>query len=259
MHLRTGVPAVVPAVALQRVEAVGGGGNEARRQAARRNHGGQVRQGRGQLRVGVLGVEAHADVQPLGDLHGHHGRQVHRQQLGLDRVVAGEVVGVVFGGEVVRRLGGQADGEAITDRQGDGEVRHHAALHHFVDVLVAANGGASAEDRAGRERRGRRRQGVRQGRAGVVDVGIDDQAMGADVDFAAAAGDRGGVPPQGGRAHVGAFARVGAADAAHRLFLQIERAGRSGRGDGGGRSGEQGGGADAAEDPGGHVSLSPKI
>ena len=94
---------------------------------------------------------------------------------------------------------------------------------------------------------------VGQGRTAVVDAGVQDQAVHARIDFALGAGDGGGVPPQRLHALVGADAGVGAALAARRLFLNVERTGHGGRGDAGQQGGGQGDAAHADEIPGCHV------
>ncbi|MNS97680.1 hypothetical protein D3C72_1320220 [compost metagenome] len=224
MHLGADVPAIVPAVAFQRIRAV-------------RQQGRQVRQGRGQLGLDVLGVDADAQVQPVGDLHGARQACVHRPQLRRQGVIAGEGGRLILGGEVVGRGHREGDGKAVADRGGDGEVRNQAALDR-IDVVVLAL------DRHGGSAR------IGDARAGVVDGRVDLQTVHADIDFAAAAGDGGGVPPQRGHAAVSRLARVGPARAAHRLFLQIEGAGEGRRSHGGHEDRQT---ADAAHVPGVHT------
>ncbi|MND93536.1 hypothetical protein D3C80_857240 [compost metagenome] len=206
VDLGADVPAEVPAVAFQRGRAV-------------RQQGRDRRHGRGQLGLDELGVQPGADIQPVVDPIGHGQAGVARAQLRGQGVVAGEGAGFILGGEVVGGRHGDADGEAVADGRGEGEIGDQAALDR-VDLGVArvAN---------------RRVPGARIGDegAGVPHLGIDLDGVQADRGLAAAAGDRRGVPPQGADAAVGGFAREGAPGAAHGLFLQVEGAGE-GRGGG---------------------------
>ncbi|MNS91418.1 hypothetical protein D3C72_1255090 [compost metagenome] len=228
MHLGADVPAIVPAVAFQGVGAV-------------RQQGRQVGQGRGQLGLDVLRVQARADVQPVVDLIGDGQAGVGRAQLRGQGVVAGEGGLLVLGREVVGRGHRHADGEAVADRGGEGEVGHQAAFDR-IDVGVA---------RIGHRHIGAARIGDIG--AVVLDLGIDLDGVHADRDFTAAAGDGGGVPPHRAHAAIRRFAREGATGAAHRLFLQIEGAGEGRRGHGGHEDSEA---AEAGHVPGSH-SVSP--
>ncbi len=228
VDLGADVPAEVPAVAFQRGGAVG-------QQRRDRRHG------RGQLGLDVLRVQPGADVQPVVDLIGQGQAGVARAQLRGQGVIAGEGALLVFGGEVVGGRHRDAQGEAIADRCGEGEVRHQAAFDR-VDLGIAR------VDH-------RHVHAARIGDVGacIAHFGIDLDGVQADGEFAAAAGDGGGVPPQRADAAIGGLAGEGASGAAHGLFLQIEGAcegrGRHARHQDGGQSQA----AEAGHVPGGHL------
>eukprot|EP01088_Endostelium_zonatum_P015597 TRINITY_DN3909_c0_g1_i1.p2 TRINITY_DN3909_c0_g1~~TRINITY_DN3909_c0_g1_i1.p2 ORF type:complete len:356 (-),score=-20.49 TRINITY_DN3909_c0_g1_i1:678-1745(-) len=203
VHLETGGPAEIPAVAFQLLATVG----QCRRQV------GQVVAEAG---VDMLDVGGTADAQPVGQRDGDRRLDVDRLQLGTGRAVAGPARRVIVGGEAVRRRHGEADRDRA-ERHGDRARREDAVVDRVFGDRVAAD---RAEVRRHRARHPGR---TADHRTVVDDLALRTNERCVDRGFPVLhAGDRSRVPPQRLRAGVGDFAREGTTCAARRLLLEVK-------------------------------------